>query len=77
MGRIDSVLRISENMKDIIGEIIGRVKTEIKDQAEAVPAGSNINSFDDYKQSVGTIQGLQLALDIINEILTEDDEDNS
>lgn len=77
MGRIDSVLRISKNMKDIIGEIIGRVKTEIKDQAEAVTAGSNINSFDDYKQSVGTIQGLQLALDIINEILTEDDEDNS
>ena len=77
MGRIDSVLRISKNMKDIISEIIGRVKTEIKDQAEAVTAGTNINSFDDYKQAVGTIQGLQLALDIVNEILTEDDEDNS
>lgn len=77
MGRIKSVPRISKNMKDIIGEIISRVKTELKDQAEAVTAGVNINSFDDYKQSVGTIQGLQLALDIINEILTEDDEDNS
>lgn len=77
MGRINSVPRISKNMKDIIGEIIGRVQTEIKDQAEAVTAGVNINSFDDYKQSVGTIQGLQLALDIVNEILTEDDEDNS
>ena len=64
-------------MKDIIGEVIGRVKTEINDQAEAVTAGVNINSFDDYKQSIGTIQGLQLALDIINEILTENDEDNS
>ena len=77
MGRIDSVPRISKNMKDIIGEVIGRVKTEINDQAEAVTAGVNINSFDDYKQSIGTIQGLQLALDIINEILTENDEDNS
>ena len=64
-------------MKDIISEIIGRVKTEIKDQAEAVTAGTNINSFDDYKQIVGVIQGLQLTLDIVNEILTEDDEDNS
>ena len=64
-------------MKDIISEIIGRVKTEIKDQAEAVTAGTNINSFDDYKQIVGIIQGLQLTLDIVNEILTEDDEDNS
>ena len=77
MGRIYSVLRISKIMKDIISEIIGRVKTEIKDQAEAVTAGVNINSFDDYKQSIGIIQGLQLALDIVNEILTEDDEDNS
>jgi hypothetical protein len=64
-------------MKDIIGEIIGRVKTEINDQAEAVTAGVNINSFDDYKQNIGVIQGLQLALDIVNEILTEDDENNS
>lgn len=77
MGRIYSVLRISEIMKDFISEIIGRVQTEIKDQAEAVTAGVNINSFDDYKQSIGTIQGLQLALDIVNEILTEDNEDNS
>jgi hypothetical protein len=64
-------------MKDIISEIIGRVQTEIKDQAEAVTAGSNINSFDDYKQYVGKIEGLKLCLLIINEILTENDEDNS
>jgi hypothetical protein len=77
LGRIDSVPRISKNMKDIISEIIGRVQTEIKDQAEAVTAGSNINSFDDYKQYVGKIEGLKLSLLIINEILTENDEDNS
>ena len=77
MGRINSVPRISENMKDFINEIIGRVQTEIKDQAEAVTAGSNINSFDDYKQYVGKIEGLKLCLLIINEILTENDEDNS
>lgn len=63
-------------MKDIISEIIGRVSAEIKAQAEAVTAGTNINTFDDYKQYVGKIEGLQTALDIVNEILTEDDEEN-
>jgi hypothetical protein len=64
-------------MKDFISEIIGRVKTEIQIQAEAVTAGTNVNSFDDYKQYVGKIEGLQTALDIIDEILTEDEEENS
>jgi hypothetical protein len=63
-------------MKDIISEIIGRVSAEIKAQAETVTAGTNINTFDDYRQYVGKIEGLQTALDIVNEILTEDDEEN-
>ena len=63
-------------MKDFISEIIGRVKTEIKIQADTVTAGTNVNSFDDYKQYVGKIEGLQTALDIIDEILTEDEEEN-
>jgi hypothetical protein len=63
-------------MKDFISEIIGRVKTELENQAEAVTAGVNINSFDDYKQHIGVIQGLELALEIIDEILTEDDEED-
>ena len=63
-------------MKDIISEIIGRVSAEIKVQAETVTAGTNINTFDDYRQYVGKIEGLQTALDIVNEILTEDDEEN-
>lgn len=64
-------------MKDFLSEIIGRVRTEIQNQAEAVTAGSNINTFDDYKQHIGVIQGLQTSLDIINEILTEDNEEES
>ena len=35
-----------------------------------------LNSFDDYKQHIGVIQGLQTALDIVNEILTEDEEES-
>jgi len=63
-------------MKDFISEIIGRVKTEIQIQAETVTAGTNVNSFDDYKQYVGKIEGLQIALEIIDQILTENEEED-
>jgi hypothetical protein len=61
-------------MKDFISEIIGRVRAEIQIQAEAVTAGTNVVSFEDYKYSVGKIEGLKLALAIVDEILTEDEE---
>ena len=59
-------------MKDIVSEIISRVRAELTIQADTVTAGLNVNSFDDYKQYVGKIEGLQAALDIVDEILTED-----
>ena len=62
-------------MKDFISEIIGRVKTEIQIQADTVTAGTNVNSFDDYKQYIGKLEGLKTALAIIDEILTEDEKD--
>jgi hypothetical protein len=64
-------------MKDFISEIIGRVKTEQKSIAESVTAGVNVNSFEDYQRLVGRHEGLALTLTIINEILTEDEEDES
>lgn len=63
-------------MVDFLSEIIGRIKTELQNQAEAVTAGTNINTFDDYKQHIGVIQGLELSLAIIDEILTENDEED-
>ena len=63
-------------MKDILSEIIGRVKTEQKALAETVTAGTNVNSFEDYQRLVGRHEGLQITLDIINEILTEDEEES-
>lgn len=62
-------------MKDFISQIIGRVKTEQQSIAEAVTAGANVNSFDDYQRLVGRYEGLKMTLDIINEILTEDEEE--
>jgi hypothetical protein len=63
-------------MKDFISEIISRVSSEIQNQAETVTAGTNVNTFDDYKQYVGKIEGLKLTLAIINEILTENEEES-
>jgi hypothetical protein len=64
-------------MKDFISEIIGRVKAEQKSIAETVTAGFNVNSFEDYQRLVGRHEGLMLTLEIINQLLTEDEEDES
>jgi hypothetical protein len=64
-------------MKDFLSEIIGRVKAEQKSLAESVTAGTNVNSFEDYQRLVGRHEGFKITLDIINEILTEDDENES
>jgi hypothetical protein len=64
-------------MKDFLSEIISRVRSEIQNQADTVTAGTNVNTFDDYKQYVGKIEGLKLTLEIIDEILTEDETDES
>jgi hypothetical protein len=63
-------------MVDFLSEIISRIKTEIQIQADTVTAGTNVNSFDDYKQYIGKIEGLQITLAIIDEILTENNEDD-
>jgi hypothetical protein len=62
-------------MKDFISEIIGRVKTEQKNVADAVTAGTTVHSFADYQRLVGIHEGFNQTLSIINEILTEDEED--
>jgi hypothetical protein len=61
-------------MKDFISEIISRTRNEKQKIAEAVTAGHNVNTFDDYQRLVGRFEGFQAVLDIIDELLTEDDE---
>ena len=63
-------------MKDFLSEIITRVNAEKKSLADTVTAGSNVNTFEDYKWLIGRIDGLQQSLDIIDNILTENDEEN-
>lgn len=63
-------------MKDFISEIIDRVRSEKKNLAEAVTAGTNVHTFEDYQRLIGVIEGLNLTLAIVDEILTEDEEDD-
>jgi hypothetical protein len=62
-------------MKDLISETIGRLKKADEQLTEAIASGANIHSFDIYQKLVGKKEGLQEALSIINEILTEDNSD--
>ena len=43
--------------------------------ADTVTAGFNVNSYEDYQRLIGRIEGFTETLDIINSILTEDDEE--
>jgi len=64
-------------MKDFISEIISRVREESKLLVDTVTAGTNVNSFDDYQKLIGQIEGLNTAIRVIDDILTENDEENS
>lgn len=64
------------SMKDFISEIIRRVRDEKMNLAEAVTAGTNIHSFEDYQFLIGQIDGLRITLEIVDEILTEDSEED-
>lgn len=64
-------------MKDLISELIERLKSADKDISEAISSGVNIHNFETYQRFVGKKEGLSEALGIIESILSEDDEDNS
>jgi hypothetical protein len=62
-------------MKDILSEILKRIKTTEKEMVEAIASGINVHSFDAYQKLVGKREGISEALAIIEEILSEDDEE--
>jgi hypothetical protein len=61
-------------MKDFLSTIISRTRDEKRKIAETVTAGHNVNSFEDYQRLIGRSEGLQVVLNIIDELLTEDEE---
>jgi aromatic ring-opening dioxygenase catalytic subunit (LigB family) len=63
------------SMKDILSEILKRIKTAEKELSEAIASGINVHNFDTYQRLVGKREGLSDTLSIIDSILSEDDED--
>ena len=66
---------INKDMKDIVSEMIKRLKNADKDLTLAISSGVNVHDFASYQRLVGQKVGIQDALDIINQILSEDEED--
>jgi hypothetical protein len=63
-------------MKDIITELIGLIKAEQQRIAESLTAGHAIN-IESYQRLVGNYQGLQASLNLLDALMTEDDEQES
>jgi hypothetical protein len=62
-------------MRDLISTLIERLKNADKDTAEALASGNNIHSFDTYQRLLGNREGIQQARTILENLLSEDDED--
>jgi len=58
-----------------VGDYIGAVEAEKKKISESLVSG-NATTFDAYQRLVGQHQGLVKALDILNDLLREEDDDN-
>ena len=63
-------------MKDIVTELISQIKTEQIRIAESLTAGHAIN-IESYQRLVGNYQGLQAALNLLDNLMSEDDEENN
>ena len=64
-------------MKDIVSEIIERLKGADKELSHVLSSGINIQTFETYQKFVGKRQGIIEALDIVNEILNEENNEDS
>lgn len=55
----------------MIDQLIHKIKIKQAEIEKSMSAG-NLTSFDSYQRVVGTYQGLQSALDMIDQILDEE-----
>lgn len=63
-------------MVDLLSEILKRIKEAEQELTAVIASGDNIHNFDTYQRLVGKREGLSESLAIINEILSEDDEED-
>ena len=64
-------------MRDPLSEILDRIKYAKDLAVETVSTGSNIEDFAKYQRVLGEITGLQKALNLIDDVMTESDENDS
>jgi len=60
---------------DIISNYISLIKETKQNIADTVAAGHNVTSFETYQRLVGRAEGLTIALQILDDVMTGDDED--
>lgn len=59
---------------DIISQFISLAKETKQNIADTVAAGHGVNSFENYQRLVGRAEGLTIALQLLDDIMTGDDE---
>ena len=57
-----------------IGDLIGALKSRQAEIATSLAVGNAAN-WETYQRMVGTFQGLQESMDILNKLLKDSDED--
>lgn len=61
-------------MRDFTSEIMRRVNDAIRLLDSSLTTGKGVNNMERYQKLLGEREGLQKCLNIIDEILTENDE---
>jgi hypothetical protein len=62
---------------DIISNFISLVKETKQEIADTVAAGHGVNSFENYQRLVGRNEGLQIALQLLDDVMTGDEQKES
>lgn len=61
-------------MRDLISEVMRRVSDEIRLLDSSLTTGKGVNNMERYQRLLGEREGLQKCLNVIDDILTENDQ---
>ena len=61
-------------MRDLTSEVMRRVSEEIRLIDSSLTTGKGVSNMERYQRLLGEREGLQKCLNVINDILTENDE---
>ena len=61
-------------MRDLTSEVMRRVSEEIRLIDSSLTTGKGVSSMERYQRLLGEREGLQKCLNVIDDILTENDE---